>query len=382
MTNNNPWGGNGGNGGNNGGRPPSGGGGGTPPDFDKIIEDLKNKIGGMLGGGSGNNRNSGGGGTSQGTGVLIPVVLTAIAIGWMATGFYRVKSGEQGVVMRFGGYVSTTLAGLNYHLPYPIETVNVVDIASNRNIAIGYTPAQMNYYSGYRSEPIDERQMLTGDENIVNIEFDVRWKVSGASEFLFNIKNPEATIQAVSESMMREVVGRNKIDDILTDGRDLIENQVKDNIQKTLNRYNSGVEILQVAIKEASPPEPVVADFQDVQAALLDKERFVQEATAIANKILPQSRAQVTQIEQEAEAYKQQIIAAANGDTSRFNKIYDEYKKAPDVTKKRLYLETMEVVYADKKKLFISGNKGGDVLPYLPVQDVLKTTKSQGQGGQ
>jgi len=370
MSGNNPWGG----GGGRGPQRPSNNGQ-TPPELEKIFEDARKKFGGYFGGGSGGSSNG-----SGANGTMVTMIIGAVIVGWMATGFYRVKSSEQGVVMRFGEYVNTTVAGLNYHFPYPIETVRVVDTENNRNIGIGYSSNNAyqqqsifgNRSASYRSAPVDERQMLTGDENIVNVEFDVRWKVSNPADYLFKINNPAQTIKAVSESVMREVVGRSKIDYILTDGRGEIENTVKDTIQGTLDSYDAGVQILQIAIKEASPPEQVIDDFKDVQRARADKERFMQEATSYANKILPQARGQATKLLQQAGAYKERAVAEAVGETSRYDKIFEEYKKAPEVTKKRLYLETMEDVYTGKKKVLLSGDQGGNILPYYNVQDALR----------
>ena len=371
MSGNNPWGG----GGGRGPQRPSNNGQ-TPPELEKIFEDARKKFGGYFGGGSGGS--SGGNGAN---GTVMTMMIGAVILGWMATGFYRVKSGEQGVEMRFGEYVNTTLAGLNYHLPYPIETVEVVNIAENREIQIGY-----NTNTGFQNRNIfaqnrqnynsasstSNRQMLTGDENIVDIQFNVRWKVSNPADFLFKIENQSQTIEAVSESVMREIVGRNKIDYILTDGRGVLESEVKDNVQKTLDSYEAGVQILQVAIKESLPPEQVIDDFKDVQRARADEERFVQEANSYANKILPQARGEAKQLLQQAEAYKERAVAEAVGETSRYDKIFEEYKKAPEVTRKRLYLETMEDVYAGKKKVLLSGDQGANILPYYNVQETLQ----------
>ena len=364
-NNGNPW------GGYNprGNRPNNNNGGGKePPDLQTFFREAQKKFQKTF------NDNSGGK-----FGYIL--VASAVVVGWMLTGFYLVKTGEQGVVLRFGKYVSTTAAGLNYHLPYPIETASLVDMEKNRNLAVGYnTPSQTSSdYAMYSSTPKDERQMLTGDENIVNIEFDVRWKVAKADDFLFNVRNPEQTVQAVAESVMREVIGRNKIDTILTGGRDLIEASVRDEMQKTLDNYEAGIRILQIAVKDASPPEAVSADFKDVQAARQDQDRFTQEANAYANKILPQARGQAAKLKQEAEAYKQRAVAEALGDTSRFNQIYEQYKKAPEVTRKRLYLETIEEALGDKKKILLSGEGTGSVVPYMSVEQLLKNRNNDSQ---
>lgn len=354
---NNPWGGS-----SNSNRPQNNNGSNNiPPDIEDIIKQLKDKMNGSFPPGSSSK-------------LLITVLIVVLCVGWLLTGFYRVKTGEQGVVLQFGEYLKTTTSGLNYHLPYPIQQKIVVDMELNRNVALGRQ--NTNRYAEYGQNERAARQMLTGDENILNIDFDVRWKVSNAAEYLFKVKNPQQTVGAVSESVMREVVGRNKIDAILTEERDIIEARAKEEIQKTLDEYQAGVRILQVAIKEALPPDEVIKDFKDVQAARADRERAVEEANAYVNKILPVARGQAVEMLEQASAYKERVTAEAIGDISRFEKVYEQYSRAPEVTKKRIYLETMEKLLAKKNKLVISNeaNKSG-VLPYLPLDALSKGSR-------
>jgi membrane protease subunit HflK len=348
-----------------------------PPDFEKILTEVKNKFRGSFPFGTGSNW-------------VVGLLIITVIVGWFATGFYRIKTGEQGVVLQFGQYLKTTTSGLNYHLPYPIQQALIVDMELNRNINVGSKERKLSIaqrYLGYenindQNYSEDTRKMLTGDENILNIDFDVRWKVSNAANYLFKVNDPEQTVGAVSESVMREVVGRNKIDAVLTEERDLIEARVKEEIQNTLNEYQAGIRILQVAIKEALPPKEVIKDFKDVQAARADRERSVEEANAYVNKILPIARGQAVQMLEQASGYKERVIAEAIGNASRFEKIYNQYSKAPFVTQKRIYLETIEKILSTKNKLIVSGdaNKAG-ILPYLRLDDITKKTNINTNNG-
>ena len=320
--------------------------------------------------------------TPSGNNWVIGLFGIVAVVGWLSTGFYRVKTGEQGIVLQFGKYLKTTNSGLNYHLPYPIQQKIIVDMELNRNISVGKSRLVKNnqsYLQGASFQTEETRQMLTGDENILTLDFDVRWKISNASDYLFKVNDPEQTVGAVSESVMREVVGRNKIDSVLTEERKTIEMDAEQEIQRTLDDYKAGITILQVAIQDVSPPEEVIADFKDVQAARSDSERAVEDANGYANKILPQARGEAVEMREKASGYKESVIAKATGETSRFEKIREEYSKAPEVTRKRIYLETIEKILSNKNKLILSkdANKSG-VLPYLPLDSL---TKKSTKGG-
>ena len=284
--------------------------------------------------------------------------MAAIAL-WFFSGFFRVDSQELGAVMRFGKFVRTAEPGLNYHLPYPIETVRTAPALRLIKTDIG-----MRIVDDVRRGPTtrdvpEESLMLTGDENIVDVDFAVQWKVkpNGLGDFLFNIQAPEGTVKAVAESAMREVIGRSNLQPILT-VRGNIETAVHDLMQKTLDSYNAGVLIDQVQMQKVDPPSQVIDANRDVQAARADLERAQNEAQTYANRVLPEARGRVAQITQNAEAYREQTVAEAKGQTSRFLKIYDEYKKAPEVTRQRIYLETMERLFSGTDKIILdSGSR-------------------------
>jgi membrane protease subunit HflK len=334
---------------------PQPGGGPTPPDLEELVRRSQDKIKNLLPGGS-----------FGGWGSLL-IVLGAIAL-WMLSGFYRVQTDEQGVVLRFGKYIGERQPGLNYHLPWPIETVLVPKVTSSRRLDIGMRLIEDPRRGSSTRDVPEESLMLTGDENIVDVDFTVLWKVKDAANFLFNVQNPEGTIKAVAESAMREVIGRSTIQPILTGARQNIEQAVHELMQKTLDSYGTGVVITQVQMQKVDPPSQVIDAFRDVQAARADAERAQNEAQTYANKVVPDARGRASQIQQAAEAYREQTVAVAKGQSSRFTKIYDEYKKAPEVTRKRIYLETMEHVLSGVNKTIIdpSVSKSG-IVPYLPL---------------
>ena len=354
-----PWGsGGGGKGPWGSGQQPSGP---TPPDLEEFLRRSQDKLRTVLPGGS-----LGG----KGLGLI---VLAAIAI-WLFSGFFRVEPDELGVVLRFGAAVREVKPGLNYHLPYPIETALTPKALRVNKIDIGMRVVEdLRRGTTIRDVP-EESLMLTGDENIVDVDFAVFWVVKpqgGAGEYRFNINNPEGTVKAVAESAMREVVGRSEIQPILTGARQNIETGVTELMQKTLDHYNSGIQITQVQMQKVDPPAQVIDSFRDVQAARADLERAQNEAQTYANRVVPEARGKAAQVTQSAEAYREQTVAEAKGQTARFNKIYDEYKKAPDVTRQRLYLETMERVFGGTDKIIVESGQGAQgVVPYLPLPEL------------
>src|SRR6478672_8969926 len=323
-----------------------------PPDLEDLLRRGQDRLQQLLPGGY-----------FSGLGITL-ILLFIIAI-WLFSGFFRVQSEELGVVLRFGKHVRTVQPGLNYHLPYPIETVLLPKALRVSTISIGMTliddPARRG--RSIRDVP-EESLMLTGDENIVDVDFTVLWRIkpAGVGDFLFNIQNPEGTVKAVAESAMREVIGRSEIQPILTGARQTTETGVQDLMQRTLDSYGSGIQVTQVQMQKVDPPAQVIDAFRDVQAARADLERLQNEAQTYANRVVPEARGRVAQITQAAEAYKSQTVAEATGQTSRFLKIYEQYKKAPDVTRERMYLETMERVLGGADKIILDSGPGGGVL--------------------
>jgi len=348
-----------------------------PPDLEDLLRRGQDRLQQLLPGGY-----------FSGAGIGL-IVLFIVAV-WLASGFFRVQSEELGVVLRFGKHVRTVDPGLNYHLPYPIETVLLPKALRVSTISIGMTliddPARRG--RSIRDVP-EESLMLTGDENIVDVDFTVLWRIkpNGVGDFLFNIQNPEGTVKAVAESAMREVVGRSQIQPILTGARNTIEQGVQELMQKTLDTYGSGIQISQVQMQKVDPPAQVVDAFRDVQAARANLEQLQNEAQTYANKVVPDARGRASQIIQAAEGYKEQAVAEAKGQSSRFLKVYEEYKKAPDVTRERIYLETMERVLGGSEKLVYDGGPSGQgVVPYLPLSELTPrkppaTTGQQPSGG-
>jgi len=348
------------------GTPPGGGNGSgkgpTPPDIEAIIRDIQSKINKFLPGGS-----------SAG-GKPIGLILIILAFVWLASGLYRVLPDEQGVVLRFGKFVKTTQPGLNYHIPFPIESAQTPKVTKVNRIDIGFRSERDSGFSsgGGVADVPQESLMLTGDENIVNIDFSVFWVIKDASKFLFQIQDPEGTVKAAAETAMREVIAKSEIQPVLTEGRAQIEIETQEIIQSILDEYNSGVQITQVQTQKADPPDQVIDAFRDVQAARADMERSKNEAEAYANDVIPRARGEAAKIMQAAEAYKQKVVAAAEGEASRFVSIYNEYSKAKEVTQERMYLETMEKVLADIDKVIIEKGAGSGVVPYLPLPELGK----------
>jgi len=349
------------------GSPPGGGGGDgsgrgpTPPDIEEIIRNIQKTI----------NRFIPGSGAKSGKPIILGLVILAII--WVASGLYRVLPDEQGVVLRFGKYSKTTQPGLNYHIPYPVETVLTPKVTKVNRMDVGFrSETDSGFSSGGVADVPEESLMLTGDENIVNIDFSVFWVIKDAGKFLFKIQDPQGTVKAASETAMREVIAKSKIQPILTEGRSKIEIETQQIIQNILDEYESGIQITQVQTQKADPPDQVIDAFRDVQAARADMERSKNEAEAYRNDVIPRARGEAAKILQAAEAYKKEVVAKAEGEASRFISIYNEYAQAKEVTQERMYLETMEKVMADIDKVIIDKNAGSGVVPYLPLPELKK----------
>ena len=353
------------------GSPPPGGGGGsgnggfrrgpTPPNIDEILKKLQSAINKLL----------------PGSGGAKPIIigLVILALLWLGSGLYRVLPDEQGVVLRFGKFVKTTQPGLNYHIPFPVESVLTPKVTKVNRMDIGFRSERESGFSsgGGVADVPEESLMLTGDENIVNIDFSVFWVIKDAGNFLFKIQDPQGTVKAAAETAMREVIARSDIQPILTEGRSKIEIDTQEIIQNILDEYTSGIQITQVQTQKADPPDQVIDAFRDVQAARADMERSKNEAEAYANDVIPRARGEAAKILQAAEAYKKEVVAKAEGEASRFTSIFMEYRNAKQVTQERMYLETMEKVLADIDKVIIEKNAGSGVVPYLPLPELKKT---------
>lgn len=297
-------------------------------------------------------------------GVIIAVLL------WLSSGIYFVKADEQGVVMRFGAYHRTTGSGLNYHLPYPIETVETPRVTAINRVELGFRSGARRGENSVGEESL----MLTGDENIVDVDFEVQWRISNAPDYLFNVRDPEETVKAVGESAMREVVGKSQIASILAEGKLQVEQDSKKLIQQILDNYKAGIEVVAINLLKADPPAEVIDAFRDVQTARADLETARNQAEAYANDILPRARGDAQKMVLDAEAYRQEVIARAQGESSRFLAVYNEYKSSRDVTRKRMYLETMEDILQGMTKMIISGTGTQSPVSYLPLP-ALKTPK-------
>jgi membrane protease subunit HflK len=321
------------------------------------------------------------GGNLGGKGLSL-IVLAAIVI-WGLSGFFRVEPDELGVVMRFGKFVREVQPGLNYHLPYPVESVITPKALRVNKIDIGMRVVEdVRRGSTVRDAP-EESLMLTGDENIVEVDFSVLWKIklNEVGDYLFNIQQPEGTVKAVAESAMRELIGRSNIQAILTLARQNIETAVQDLMQKILDEYGAGIQITQVQLQKVDPPSQVIDAFRDVQASLADRERAQNEAQTYANRVVPEARGRAAQITQAAEAYREQTVAEAKGQTSRFIQVYDEYKKAPEVTRQRMYLETMERLFGGTDKIIMDSGVSGGIVPYLPLDQLTRRPQQAPQTG-
>ncbi len=342
------------------------GSGSKPPDLEEFLRRGQGMLGGLLPGNLG------------GRGIAL-IALAAIAL-WGFSGFFRVEPDELGMVLRFGKFAREAQPGLNYHLPYPIETALTPQALRINKMDIGFD---------LRRDVPAESLMLTGDENIVDVHFSVLWKIkpNRVGDYLFNVQGPESTVKAVGESVMRVVIGRSNIQAILTGARQTIETAVQELMQKTLDDYGACIVVQQVQLQRVDPPTQVIDSFRDVQAARSDMERAQNEAQTYANRVVPEARGRAAKILQDAEAYREQTVAEAKGQASRFSQVYEQYKKAPDVTRQRIYLETMEHVLGGTDKTIIDtdGQSSPGVVPYLQLNSPPRerpTQQSQSGGNQ
>jgi len=343
-----------------------------PPDLEEILRKLQQKIAGLLGfRGRGTPPPPGGHryGAAMGGGAAL-VILLLLAV-WLASGFYIVDEGKRGVVLRLGKYLETTMPGPRWHMPYPIETVEVVDVARVRPVEVGYRGSTKN------KQP-QEALMLTDDENIVDVQFGVQWTIKDPKDYLFNNKNPDDNVMQAAETSIREVVGKSKMDFVLSAGRSEVASQVKALMQQNLDRYRTGILITSVNLQNTQAPEQVLPAFEDVVRAQQDRERFKNEGQAYANDVVPKARGVAARLFEEASGYRQSVIATAQGDAARFRQILAEYERAPAVTRERMYLDAMQQILSATSKVIID-QKSSQNLLYLPLDKLMQLSSGAAQ---
>jgi modulator of FtsH protease HflK len=345
----------------NGKNPWDGGGNEGPPDLDKIVRDWQRRFNSLFGGKGGSGGNRSGSSNSSGPSAVAVVIIAVVVIaGWLATGLYRVNADERGAVLRFGAFTSTTPPGLRWHLPWPIETVEKVAVTRINTMR-------------------QQTRMLTADENIVVVDLVVQYQNIDPQAYLFNVREPEATLADISESVIREVIGKNTVDYVLLGGRAEIAVETETLIQETLDEYGVGITVTKVNLQDTNFPSQVEAAVQDAIKAREDKARLAFEAQSYANDIVPKARGESARREQDAEAYMARVIADAEGEASRFLQVLAEYEKAPNVTRDRLYIEAIEEVYGNSSKVLLDAAGSGNMI-YLPIDKLLEQRRSTPQG--
>lgn len=366
-----PWGGGGSGGGGPWGQRPSGGGGGgsvPPPNIEEMLRKGQEKVRRLLPGGFGTGR-----------GIAIGIIILAAL--WAMSGFYRVQADERGVELLFGEWVGEpTPPGLHWWPPAPIGDVMRPKVTVINRVNVGFRDAgDSGARSGAVRDVTRESLMLTGDQNISDIDFTVQWRIGNAGNYLFNIKDPEETVKVVAESAMREVVGQTKLDDLITGARDEVQSRTRDLMQRVLDEYGAGINIERVQLQRAEAPPDVIDAFNDVQRARQDKERLQNEAEAYENRTVPTARGEAASIIQQATAYKERVVKEAQGEAARFIEIYSSYKAAPEVTRRRLYIETLRDVLTKANKIIIDEKGGGQgVVPYLPLNELNRSSGAAG----
>ncbi|MDC3391442.1 FtsH protease activity modulator HflK [Candidatus Thioglobus sp.] len=336
----------------------------TPPELDEVIKDFKNKFNSTFGGKSSGSSSAG----KAAKGSFKYIFILAFIV-WMATGIYIIDPAERGVVLRFGAFQTSTTQGPHWHIPYPVESVYKVNVEQVRSAEIGFRNAQNSYSGGVSSESL----MLTRDENMVDVKLAVQYKIANAQDYLFNVSNPELTLSHVVQSIIRQVVGDNTMDFVLTTGRDQVAQEVKMASQALINDYGLGIQITAVTMQDAQPPVQLKAAFDDVVKAREDEQRYINEARAYANDIVPKARGASQRLLAEAEAYKSEVVSKSEGEAYRFSQILTEYTKAPGVTKERLYRETLEDVLSNTNKVIVDSNSNS--LMYLPIDQLINSNR-------
>ena len=341
---------------------------GGPPDLEALLRKLNAKITALLGGKKPSGNNSGPGMPMPNIGGGLGLLAIIAALIWMGSGFYIVDASQRGVVLRFGKQVSTTEAGPQWHWPYPIETVEIVNLSQVRTVEVGYR-------ENVKNKMLKESLMLTDDENIIDIQFAVQYFLRDPGEYLFNNRNPDENVRQAAETAIREVVGKNKMDFVLYEGREQVAAAATKLIQEILDRYKSGIVVSKLTMQNAQPPEQVQAAFDDAVKAGQDKERQKNEGQSYANDVVPRARGTAARLIQEAEGYKQSVTANAEGDASRFKQILVEYEKAPAVTRERMYIDMMQQVMGNISKVMVDQKNGSSML-YLPLDKLIEASRA------
>jgi membrane protease subunit HflK len=338
---------------------------GGPPDLDELLRNFNRKIEGLFGKKGGGS--SGGNGGKPGNLGGIGLVVLIVALIWVASGFYIVDASQRGVVLRFGKYVEATQPGPRWHIPFPVETVEVVNLSQVRTAEVGYR-------DNVKNKILKEALMLTDDENIIDIQFAVQYYLKDPGDYLFNNRAPDENVRQAAETAIREVVGKNKMDFVLYEGREKVAADTTKLIQDILDRYKSGILVSKVTMQNAQPPEQVQAAFDDAVKAGQDRERQKNEGQAYANDVVPKAKGAAARLMLEAEGYKQRVIANAEGDASRFKQILVEYEKAPGVTRERMYIDMMQQILTSSSKVLVDQKSGGNNLLYLPLDKLIQST--------
>lgn len=339
---------------------------GGPPDLDAVLRDLNKKITELFGGKGGGAGDGSGGGSQKSLGGGIGLIVVIILLVWLASGFYIVDASQRGVVLRFGKFAEATQAGPRWHLPYPMETVEVVNLSQVRTVEVGYRDNPKN-------KMLKESLMLTDDENIIDIQFAVQYFLKDPADYLFNNRMPDENVRQAAETAIREVVGKNKMDFVLYEGREQVAASTTKLIQEILDRYKSGILVSKVTMQNAQPPEQVQAAFDDAVKAGQDRERQKNEGQAYANDVVPKAKGAAARLLEEAEGYKQRVVANAEGDASRFRQILVEYEKAPNVTRERMYIDMMQQIMASTTKVLVDQKAGSNLL-FMPLDKLIQNT--------
>ncbi|HYD59343.1 MAG TPA: FtsH protease activity modulator HflK [Noviherbaspirillum sp.] len=340
-----------------------------PPDLDQLWREFNQRLNRLFGNKGGRGDGGGFSPDSRGAGIGVGLIAAIIGFLWLVSGFFIVQEGQTGVVLTFGKYSHSTPAGFNWRWPYPIQSHEVVNVSQVRTVEVGYR-------SSVRNKQAKESLMLTDDENIIDIQFAVQYKLKNASEWLFNNREQDELVRQVAETSIREIVGRSKMDFVLYEGREKVAFDVSQLMQQITDRYKAGVQVTNVTMQAVQPPEQVQAAFDDAVKAGQDRERQKNEGQAYANDVIPRARGAASRLMQEAEAYRARVVANAQGDASRFKQVLAEYQKAPAVTRDRMYLETMQQIFTSTTKVMID-SKGGNNLLYLPFDKLISQVTNE-----